>query len=108
MRSIEGENELLLTCAETPDGVAILRCERGTTPCACRTRSAVRRWFRSAPMRSANARPISRAARPFLCASPAAGRNPRTMQTPSARSPCRAACKAWAGMRFTTAAASSG
>ena len=27
MRTIEGENELLLTCAETPDGVAILRCE---------------------------------------------------------------------------------
>ena len=27
MRTIEGENELLLTCAETPDGAAILRCE---------------------------------------------------------------------------------
>ena len=27
MRTIEGENDLLLTCAETPDGVAILRCE---------------------------------------------------------------------------------
>ena len=27
MRTIEGENELLLTCAEAPDGVSILRCE---------------------------------------------------------------------------------
>ena len=27
MRTIEGENDLLLTCAETPDGIAILRCE---------------------------------------------------------------------------------
>ena len=27
MRTIEGENDLLLTCAKTPDGVSILRCE---------------------------------------------------------------------------------
>ena len=27
MRTIEGENELLLTCAEVADGVAVLRCE---------------------------------------------------------------------------------
>ena len=27
MRTIEGENDLLLTCMETPDGVSILRCE---------------------------------------------------------------------------------
>ncbi len=27
MRTIEGENDLLLTCTETPDGVSILRCE---------------------------------------------------------------------------------
>ena len=27
MRMIEGENELLLTCMETPDGVSVLRCE---------------------------------------------------------------------------------
>lgn len=27
MRTIEGENELLLTCAEAPEGVAVLRCE---------------------------------------------------------------------------------
>ena len=27
MYTVEGENELLLTCREIPDGVAILRCE---------------------------------------------------------------------------------
>ena len=27
MRTIEGENELLLTCMETPDGISVLRCE---------------------------------------------------------------------------------
>lgn len=27
MHTIEGENDLLLTCTETPDGVSILRCE---------------------------------------------------------------------------------
>ena len=27
MRTIEGENELRLTCAEAPEGVAVLRCE---------------------------------------------------------------------------------
>ena len=27
MRTIEGENELLLTCEQTPDGIAVLRCE---------------------------------------------------------------------------------